>query len=517
MKDWLPWLVARAPFTVHTKLIGAFFAIVALLIIFGIVVLQVLGGINRRSEDVGKLRRKVAAFRQLQHDTTTQLYSITAALLSPEERTLESALRQLHEFRYDLERLQFVTKDEAELYNRIGKEHEQLVEVITEIVELTREKKFARARELRMARTAPLADSLERLTNEMVNRAEAEMETKIDESNQAYLTSRWVVIGFAVGSIGLAVLLGYAVSSSLMGPVTLMDNQLRQIASGDFSKRVDVPNRDELGTLADNLNRMNDKLRDLYQQLEATSRHKSDFLSNMSHELRTPLNAIIGYSEMLMEDAEARDQKGFIPDLQKIRASGKHLLELINDILDLSKIEAGKVELFPETFNVKALLEEVASTVQPLVEKNSNILSINCDDNPGAMYADITKVRQILFNLLSNACKFTERGTITLDAVQDYSKGTGWLSVSVSDTGIGMTEEQMGKLFQPFSQADIQTARKFGGTGLGLAITRQYCEMMGGDIKVRSELGRGTAFTVRLPMAAAPPKADVIASAKSGG
>lgn len=508
MKDWLPRLVARAPFTVHTKLIGAFFAIVALLIIFGIVVLQVLGGVNRRSEDLSKLRRKVAAFRQLQHDTTTQLYSVTTALLSPEERMLESALRQLHEFRYDLERLQFVTKDEVELYNKIGQEHAQLVQVITKIVELTREREFTKAKELRLTRTVPLADSLERLTNEMVNRAEADMEAKVDESNRAYMTSRWVVIGFAVGSIGLAILLGYAVSSSLMGPVKLMDERLKQIALGDFSRSVEVPNRDELGRLANNLNRMSEELRYLYQKIEAASRHKSDFLSNMSHELRTPLNAIIGYSEMLVEDAEDRDQKGFIPDLQKIRASGKHLLELINDILDLSKIEAGKVELSPETFNVKALIEEVASTVQPLIEKNSNILAINCADNLGAMYADITKVRQILFNLLSNAGKFTELGTITLDAILDYSEGAGRLSVSVTDTGIGMTEKQMGKLFQPFSQADIKTARKFGGTGLGLAITRQFCEMMGGDIKVRSEFGRGTAFTVRLPVAAQPPKGD---------
>jgi signal transduction histidine kinase len=163
------------------------------------------------------------------------------------------------------------------------------------------------------------------------------------------------------------------------------------------------------------------------------------------------------------------------------------------------------------------LIEEVASAVQPLIKKNSNILAINCDDNLGAIYADITKVRQILYNLLSNACKFTELGTITLDAVREYSEGTVRLRVSVIDTGIGMTEEQMGKLFQPFSQADIQTARKFGGTGLGLAITRQFCEMMGGDIKVRSERGRGTAFTVRLPIGAPPPKAVAISSATSGG
>lgn len=516
MKDWLPRLVARAPFSVHSKLSGAFFVIVALLIVFGLVVIQVLGGINRRSEDLSQLRRKVAAFRQLQHDTTAQIYGVTSALLSPEDRMLESALRQLNEFRYDLDRLQFVTRDEAELFKRIKIEHEQLIEMITKVVELTRGRQFKKANELRLTKIVPLADTLERLTNEMVNRAEADMEAKVDESNRAYMASRWVVIGFAVGSIGLAILLGYAVSSSLMGPVMLMDKQLGQIASGDFSKRVEVPNRDELGTLADNLNRMNNELRDLYQQIETASRHKSDFLSNMSHELRTPLNAIIGYSEMLAEEAEYRDQRDFIPDLQKIRASGKHLLALINDILDLSKIEAGKVELFPETFNMKALIEEVASTVQPLIEKNSNIISINFADSSCAMYADITKVRQILLNLLSNACKFTELGTITLDAVQDFSEGTSWLSVSVSDTGIGMTEQQIGKLFQPFSQADIQTARKYGGTGLGLAITRQFCEMMGGDIKVNSEFGRGTTFTIRLPLATPHAGVDAMTATASG-
>ena len=216
MKDWLPRLVARAPFTVHTKLIGAFFATAALLIIFGVVVIQVLGGMNRRSADLENLRRKVAAFRQLQHDTTAQLYSVTSALLSPEEGTLESALRQLNQFRYDLDRLQFVTRDEVELFKKIREEHEQLIQLITSVLELTREQAFIKAKELRLTKMAPLADSLERLTNEMVNRAEANMEAKIDESNQAYMTSRWVVIGFAIGSIGLAILLGYAVSSSLM-------------------------------------------------------------------------------------------------------------------------------------------------------------------------------------------------------------------------------------------------------------------------------------------------------------
>ena len=179
MKDWLPRLVAWAPFTVHTKLIGAFFAIVALLIIFGIVVLQVFSGISRRSEELSQLRRKVAAFRQLQHDTTAQIYGITSALLSPEDSMLESALRQLNEFRYDLDRLQYVTRDEAELFKRIRNEHEQLIQMITAVVELTRQREFKKANELRLTKTVPLADTLERLTNEMVNRAEADMEAKV--------------------------------------------------------------------------------------------------------------------------------------------------------------------------------------------------------------------------------------------------------------------------------------------------------------------------------------------------
>ncbi len=515
MKNWLPRIVSKAPCTVHTKLIGAFFAIAALLIIFGLVVIQVLNGMNRRSEDLSQLRRKVEAFRQLQHDTIAQLYGITSALLSPQERALESALRQLNEYRYDLERLQFVTKDEAELFGKINAEHERLNQLVVQVLELTRQRDFAKAKELRI-RTVPLADNLERLTNEMVNRAEADMEARVDESRRAYLTSRWVVIGFAAGSLGLAILLGYAVSTSLVHPITLMDSRLRQIASGDFSKRVEVPNRDELGTLANNLNRMNNELRNLYQQIEASSRHKSDFLASMSHELRTPLNAIIGYSEMLTEEAEDRDQKDLVPDLQNIRASGKHLLALINDILDLSKIEAGRIELSPEAFDIAGLIEEVVSMVQPLIAKNANVLSINRPPDLGSMYADITKVRQILFNLLSNACKFTEHGTITLNAIREKSGGIERLCLNVRDTGIGMTPEQMENLFQPFSQADIQIARKYGGTGLGLAITKQFCGMMGGEIKVASDYGKGTTFTVTLPFSTSDEKAETLLPVKTG-
>lgn len=237
---------------------------------------------------------------------------------------------------------------------------------------------------------------------------------------------------------------------------------------------------------------------------EAANKAKSIFLANMSHELRTPLNAIIGYSEMLMEDVEDLEHEDSIPDLQRIRTAGKHLLHLINEILDLSKVETGKTELYLETFDVCQMLEETVNTVQPLVEKNANILKIFCSDNLDSMYADLTKVKQTLFNLINNACKFTQQGTITLEVIRETSSTTpqkngDWFIFRIIDTGIGMTEEQLGKVFEYFSQADPSISRKFGGTGLGLTISRHFCTMMGGNITAESTYGRGATFTVRLP------------------
>lgn len=223
---------------------------------------------------------------------------------------------------------------------------------------------------------------------------------------------------------------------------------------------------------------------------------KSQFLSSMSHELRTPLNAVIGYSEMLQEDAEDSGNTDLVPDLQKIQAASKHLLALINDILDLSKIEAGRMELYLETFDLRRLIEDVAGTVHPLVLKNMNRLELELPPELGELHSDETKVRQILFNLLSNACKFTDEGLIRLKVSREGEQ----MVFLVTDTGIGMTSEQMSKLFRPFTQADASTSRKYGGTGLGLAISQRFCRMMGGNIAVESEPGKGTSFTVKLPL-----------------
>jgi PAS domain S-box-containing protein len=245
-------------------------------------------------------------------------------------------------------------------------------------------------------------------------------------------------------------------------------------------------------------------LREAKAAAEAANRTKSTFLANMSHELRTPLNAIIGYSEMLMEDAEDEGLDAFYGDLERIHGSGLHLLALINEVLDLSKIEAGKMELYLETFDVAPMLDEVITTVQPLTDRNANRLELRAAEDLGTLHADLTKVRQSLFNLLSNAAKFTEAGVVTLEASREAVEGRDWLTFRVRDTGIGMTPEQTGRLFEAFSQADASTGRRYGGTGLGLVITRRFCQMMGGDIAVESEHGVGSTFTIRLPAAARP-------------
>jgi signal transduction histidine kinase len=237
-------------------------------------------------------------------------------------------------------------------------------------------------------------------------------------------------------------------------------------------------------------------LQEANDQLAEASQHKSNFLANMSHELRTPLNAIIGYSEMLQEEAEDLNQETLIPDLQKVNAAGKHLLGLINDILDLSKIEAGRTDLFVEVFEVGQMVRDVEAIVEPLVEKNGNVLEVRCADDVGEMQADLTKVRQTLFNLLSNAAKFTDHGTISLTVRREPED---WLTFAISDTGIGMTEEQLGRLFEAFHQAEASTRSRYGGTGLGLAISRHFCRLMGGDLTVSSVYGQGSRFTVRLP------------------
>ena len=349
-----------------------------------------------------------------------------------------------------------------------------------------------------------------------------------------------------IASAGLLAMLMIVawIANRLSQPITQLTQMAADMKEGNYDARQITPlaeRSDELGVLARSFGQMANEIvnrekrlqewntnlakiveertnelavtvmeaKQAREEAETANRTKSAFLSNMSHELRTPMNAIIGYSEMLIEEANDMGQDEFVPDLKKIHSAGKHLLGLINDVLDISKIEAGKMTLYIEEVAVSSLVTEVAATIQPLIEKNQNKLVIVCPAEIETFRADVTKVRQTLFNLLSNAAKFTHAGTITLTVASKQDEMQDWITFCVSDTGIGMTSDQLGKLFQAFVQADASTTRKYGGTGLGLAISRKFCQLMGGDITVISEAGKGTSFTAKIPVRVEDPDMPV--------
>ncbi len=327
-------------------------------------------------------------------------------------------------------------------------------------------------------------------------------------------------------------------------PLSKLSRAVVEVGKGNLDIHIKRQSKDEIGDLAASFSNMvrqlssrDAALRELNENLEkrvdertielkslqigleqardsadAANQAKSAFLANMSHELRTPMNAILGYSEMLIEEAEDLEQEGFISDLKKIHQSGTHLLALINDVLDLSKIESGKMEAFAEDIDLEILIDEVSATAHPLLEKNKNSLAIVRGKDLGMAYQDITKLRQTLFNLLSNAAKFTHEGTVTLHVTRTEQAGVNWLTFAVSDTGIGIAEDKIEHVFEEFAQADDSTTRDYGGTGLGLAISKRFCNLLGGDLSLHSTLGEGSTFTIRIPAILPETKVDLILS-----
>ena len=510
--DPLVRAVGRVPAGVHAKLLVAFVGTALLVVVVAVLGLRLLGQSNERVETLGTLQERAAAYGKLRSDTNHIRVVLAQGVGADFYKVFPSTSKEELEGSWRVDRLALSSarlipastrpdqllfrpppEDEL-LLRRIRATGQSLAGLLQEIVDVGRTNS-QRATSLRV--DAELrANSLDDYAAKLANSTTAKADALIAQNASAYEHSRNLFIGVAAGAIVLALLLGFVLSWSLIGPIQSIDTRLAAIASGDFSGRVDVTNRDELGALATNVNQMNDELRRLYREVETASQHKSDFLANMSHELRTPLNAIIGFSQVMREGMVGDVNKKQAEYLDDILSSGNHLLSLINDVLDLSKVEAGQVELQVAPFSLQDALERGVSMVREQATTEGVQVTLHKNGGLDVVSGDERRIRQVIFNLLSNAVKFTpEGGEVDVSA----ARINGEMRVSVADSGPGIAEADLDRIFAEFQQTEAG-ARQREGTGLGLALSKRFVEMHGGRIWCESEIGKGSTFEFTLPL-----------------
>jgi signal transduction histidine kinase len=510
--------VAGVPATVRTKLLVSFLAIAALLVLVGVLGLRVLGQANARVEGLGTLQLRAAQYRALEATATDlrQSLAVRAAgtpAITPytggatlpggriwvlADQDIANVLSQVevdaNEVTFDFE----PPPADEQILRRIRQDYRKVDRALVGFTRFDKAEVKGNAAQRLLSTAIATGDDLTNQAITLADRTANQTAILINANRRAYASSRNLFIGVAAVSVVLALALGLILAWSLIGPIQRTETRLAEIAAGDFKGKLDVPIRDELGSLAANVNRMNAELRRLYSELEEASRHKSEFLANMSHELRTPLNAIIGFSQVLQQrlfgEVNAKQEEY----LEDILSSGNHLLSLINDVLDLSKVEAGQVELELADLSLRDALERGVVMVREKAATGGIRLSLEVADDVDVVRGDERRLRQVVFNLLSNAVKFTPPGGSVAVAAERVGRD---VRVSVTDTGSGIAPEDHERIFEEFQQTGAGAAQR-EGTGLGLALSKRLIELHGGRIWVESVLGEGSRFSFTLPAGA---------------
>jgi signal transduction histidine kinase len=499
----------RAP--VHAKLLVAFLLIALLIIAVGVTSLQMLAAMGRHSRSLDEAHERVHWSQQIEHALALQMHFTTLALVVKDEAAIARILRENNRFNDTLARIESAApRDERTLIQQIRGAQEDAMGVVADIANLIREGKVAEAMEALTTREDPLYRKIDGLVRQVVALEQARMDGLRAGVAAANRRSLLLMGGFAGLAIVLALLFGFVISWSFIIAVQEAHGFLAQVAAGNFGVTVRVANRDEFGELAENMNRMSRELQrldanqrqaaaeltSLNAQLAEASRAKSEFLASMSHELRTPLNAILGFTELILDGLYGEVPAALRDPLVDVQTNARHLLRLINDVLDLSKIEAGRMELAPAEYAPADVVETVRASLRSLAAEKGLELVVSVPPDLPTAYGDGKRITQCLLNLAGNAIKFTSRGRVEIAAELDGQT----LRYRVTDTGIGIVKDQLENVFAEFRQADATVTREYGGTGLGLSITKKFVELHGGRIWAESEPGRGSTFFFEVPL-----------------
>jgi signal transduction histidine kinase len=503
--------VARMRSSVHFKLLAAFMLVALLVAVMGAISLEIMSRMAAQSEGMHHAHQRVTAARQAQHALALQMNYTAMALILRDEETIASILKENNRLNTMLAEIENAAPaEEREVIQRIRGVQGDVMATVADVANLVRDGKIDQAMELQLKSGYPLFRQVEGLVELVVRIEEKNMAQQREATARANRHAFYLMGGLVMASLLLALLLGFVTSWSFILPVRKAQAFLGQVAKGDFSTTVTVDNRDEFGELAAQMNRMSAQLSGLYEEQRAAARQletlntqlarasqaKSEFLANMSHELRTPMNAILGFTEMILDEIYGEVPPEVRGPIQDVRTCGQQLLRLINDVLDLSKIEAGRMELSLTDYSVQEVVETARTSLRSLAAEKGLEFTADVEPDVPLAYGDGKRITQCLTNLVGNALKFTKQGGVAIHARREGDE----VIYSVADTGIGIPADHLDQIFGEFRQVDASISREFGGTGLGLSITKTFVELHGGRIWVESEPGRGSTFYFAIPL-----------------